>query len=146
MLLLNINNNKWLCLLSHCRLDTTQMYSSSRNVWFRAVHNKLPTAQILHAFIPDFIPSNICQLCFNSLDTPDHFLVTCPIRGLSGPLFGGTIIYCDPMQWDLIPAFYLQSIPTPSNISFWHFGEPVGLSFLTTSPLFPHKSLGPAFD
>ena len=56
------------------------MFSSSRNTWFRAIHGKLPTAQRLHEIVPDFIPSNLCQLCFTTIDTPEHFLVKCPAR------------------------------------------------------------------
>ncbi|KAG2214077.1 hypothetical protein INT45_010956 [Circinella minor] len=56
------------------------MFSSSRNAWFRAIHGKLPTAQRLHELVPDFRPSNLCQLCLTLVDTPEHFLVKCPAR------------------------------------------------------------------
>ncbi|KAI7851461.1 hypothetical protein BDC45DRAFT_445505, partial [Circinella umbellata] len=49
------------------------MFFSVRNAWFRAVHGKLPTAQRLHELVPEFRPSNICQRCFTTVDTPAHF-------------------------------------------------------------------------
>ena len=49
------------------------MFSSARNLWFRAVHRNLPTSQRLHELIPEYRATNICQLCHITIDNPSHF-------------------------------------------------------------------------
>ncbi|KAI9494379.1 hypothetical protein BDB00DRAFT_762100, partial [Zychaea mexicana] len=91
------------------------MFSSIRNAWFRAVHNKLPTAASLNQIILDFLPTSCCQLCHSMVDTLDHFLVTCPVRWSVWTRMWGPLFFCEPeahaliqiitkLDWHLLPT------------------------------------------
>ncbi|KAL0080416.1 hypothetical protein J3Q64DRAFT_1607189, partial [Phycomyces blakesleeanus] len=49
------------------------------NIWFRLLHNSLSSASILHAIILSFVTFPECCLRGHSNQTPEHFLVECPL-------------------------------------------------------------------
>ncbi len=54
----------------------------ARTVWFRAIHNKIPTRQLLHVIMPSIVDSSLCSICLfsNTEDTVSHFLFSCPSK------------------------------------------------------------------
>ena len=54
----------------------------ARTVWFRAIHNKIPSRQLLHNIMPSVVDSSICSICSSSTaeDTVSHFLFSCPSK------------------------------------------------------------------
>ncbi|KAI9362618.1 hypothetical protein BD770DRAFT_440574 [Pilaira anomala] len=80
----------------------------ARTIWYRTLHNKLPTKSILHRFIPDTHPSPSCPLCSSSVptdETTDHFLFLCPLKA---------------SIWTEIYHNYISPIGIPQTISsFW---------------------------
>jgi hypothetical protein len=52
---------------------------SARTVWYRCIHEKLPTKHRLHRLISDSHPSSLCSTCTLSIEEDDsHFLFLCP--------------------------------------------------------------------
>ncbi|KAI9248724.1 hypothetical protein EDC94DRAFT_569914, partial [Helicostylum pulchrum] len=77
----------------------------ARTIWYRAIHNKIPTKSILHKFFPDKTESPNCLLCLStsiSEETVDHFLFACPSKN---------------SIWFNIITSYISSTGTPSSIS-----------------------------
>ncbi|KAI9486815.1 MAG: hypothetical protein EXX96DRAFT_550733 [Benjaminiella poitrasii] len=59
---------------------------SVRNIWFRALHGKLPIRSSLYRFFSHAFPSSTCIICStNSIDTDDHFLLTCSLKTFIWP-------------------------------------------------------------
>ncbi|EPB90898.1 hypothetical protein HMPREF1544_02316 [Mucor circinelloides 1006PhL] len=52
---------------------------NARNTWFRVLHKKITTKDLLHSRQPT-IYHPFCDLCHSSRDTIDHFLFTCPLK------------------------------------------------------------------
>jgi len=50
-----------------------------RNPWYRLLHQKLPSAAVIHKMIPDLCGSS-CRLCasVDVMEDPEHFLFLCP--------------------------------------------------------------------
>lgn len=48
----------------------------TRNVWYRILHQRLPTAQFMHRI--GIKPSPLCPICSVITDDVDHFLMRCP--------------------------------------------------------------------
>lgn len=70
------------------------MDHTARNIWFRALHGTLPTAEGLFPFGVASLDSSLCRLCSTQPESLEHFLVTCPLRyevwyRVWGPLFYG---------------------------------------------------------
>lgn len=61
---------------------SSPMEHSARNVWYRIIHNTIPTATRLAHYGIHHSDSLHCQLCHVADDTLDHFLVLCPHRRL----------------------------------------------------------------
>lgn len=95
-------SNKWCCFW---RL---KIPLHARTIWYRTLHNKLPTRSILHRFIPNTHPSPSCPLCSSSVpteETTDHFLFLCPLKV---------------SIWTEIYHTYISPIGIPQTISsFW---------------------------
>ncbi|KAI9490985.1 hypothetical protein BDB00DRAFT_835538 [Zychaea mexicana] len=53
---------------------------TARNVWYRALHQKISCKAILHYTIPSSFPSPNCVFCSDTPDTITHFLYACPIK------------------------------------------------------------------
>ncbi|KAL0087211.1 hypothetical protein J3Q64DRAFT_1884754 [Phycomyces blakesleeanus] len=51
---------------------------TARNIWYRALHNKLSCKANLHQIIPTTHPSPICPICHEAPDNVNHFLFLCP--------------------------------------------------------------------
>ncbi|KAI9489520.1 hypothetical protein BDB00DRAFT_747560, partial [Zychaea mexicana] len=48
-----------------------------RNIWYRLLHNHLPTASRVHRIAPAFLPSPSCRLCLAPIEDTNHFLYYC---------------------------------------------------------------------
>ncbi|KAI9004019.1 hypothetical protein CLU79DRAFT_783318, partial [Phycomyces nitens] len=58
------------------------IHHSTRNIWFRALHDKLSSSQRLNQILPVVFPSPLCRICLLSTDTAVHFLYLCPQKWL----------------------------------------------------------------
>lgn len=58
------------------------MEHQARNVWYRSIHNTLPTLTRLADYGIHHHTTTSCRLCNNAPDTVDHFLLHCPQRKL----------------------------------------------------------------
>lgn len=56
------------------------IHHAARNVWFRAIHRKLPTRSLLHSLIPTHYPNPQCPHCLETDESFDHFLFLCPVK------------------------------------------------------------------
>ncbi|KAI8047090.1 hypothetical protein BDF21DRAFT_485491, partial [Thamnidium elegans] len=77
----------------------------ARTIWYRAIHNKIPTKSILHRLFPDKAASHNCLLCLSnamSEETADHSLFICPPK--------------KPIRFNIFTS-YIFSTGTPSSIS-----------------------------
>ncbi|OAD68947.1 hypothetical protein PHYBLDRAFT_156870 [Phycomyces blakesleeanus NRRL 1555(-)] len=52
----------------------------ARNVWFRGLHNKLSCRALLHHIMPFTVSSPLCNICQMSIETQEHFLLSCPLK------------------------------------------------------------------
>ncbi|KAI9313446.1 hypothetical protein BX666DRAFT_1864536, partial [Dichotomocladium elegans] len=50
----------------------------TRNIWFRTLHDTLPTSQRLHRISPSFMPSPACRICGCPEETSHHFWLKRP--------------------------------------------------------------------
>ncbi|KAL0087484.1 hypothetical protein J3Q64DRAFT_1638624, partial [Phycomyces blakesleeanus] len=96
--------------------------TSTRNIWFWLLHNSLSSASILHAIIPSSVTSPKWRLCGHSNQTPEHFLVECP---LIWQVWTMTMSRWIP-QWPARPstilrAFYALTLsPSPPHIDSYY--------------------------
>lgn len=58
----------------------TSLHPTSRNIWYRLIHNKAPVKSFLHRVFPDIHPSPSCNICPDILANTEHVFVTCPQR------------------------------------------------------------------
>ncbi|KAI7856949.1 hypothetical protein BDC45DRAFT_502699 [Circinella umbellata] len=72
------------------------MEHSTKNIWYRALHNTIPTASRSHHFQLSTAPTPICNLCNSGVDTMDHFIIGCPHKYKIWQLVWGRIRYADP--------------------------------------------------
>ncbi|KAL0073980.1 hypothetical protein J3Q64DRAFT_1649467, partial [Phycomyces blakesleeanus] len=59
----------WLLSLSH----------TCCNIWYCYLHQKIRHKSLLHRFIPASNPSPACPICFDPLESLEHFFFSCPI-------------------------------------------------------------------
>lgn len=53
----------------------------ARTIWYRYIHKKIPTKEILHHLIPNTHPSPHCTICTHPTpETLQHFLFECPSK------------------------------------------------------------------
>ncbi|KAI9470787.1 MAG: hypothetical protein EXX96DRAFT_454336, partial [Benjaminiella poitrasii] len=45
-----------------------------RDVWYRSIHLKLPSRSVMHRFLPEVSPINLCPVCQSHPDSLQHFL------------------------------------------------------------------------
>ncbi|KAL0088735.1 hypothetical protein J3Q64DRAFT_1432750 [Phycomyces blakesleeanus] len=96
--------------------------TSTHNIWFRLLHNSLSPASILHAIITSFVASPKCRLCGYSNQTPEHFLVECP---LVWQVWTMTMHMWIP-HWQAQPSTILRTFyalalpPSPPHINSYH--------------------------
>ncbi|KAG2218177.1 hypothetical protein INT45_003603 [Circinella minor] len=55
----------------------TSMNHSTRKIFFRILHGTLPTASIIYQRTHNFLRTNLCPICQQSIDTPQHFTLQC---------------------------------------------------------------------
>ncbi|KAI8370310.1 hypothetical protein BD560DRAFT_329629, partial [Blakeslea trispora] len=75
-------------LVSLPRLNTRQwsffwtfpLSQACRTVWYRVIHEKLPTRQIMHNWLPASFASPACPLCQHDVETFEHFIFSCPLK------------------------------------------------------------------
>ncbi|CEP10556.1 hypothetical protein [Parasitella parasitica] len=68
-------NTKW------SRLWSLVIPLSSRTVWYRALHLKIPTKSLLHRLMPQQHSSPLCTLCSGQVEEDlHHFLFTCSLK------------------------------------------------------------------
>lgn len=53
---------------------------STRNVWYRILHRKLPCRAFLHSIMPEVFSFPSCITCGQSEETIEHFLYQCPLK------------------------------------------------------------------
>ncbi|KAI7846781.1 hypothetical protein BDC45DRAFT_562713 [Circinella umbellata] len=56
------------------------MEHTARNIWYRTLHNMLPTTSRHYQFQLSTAPTPICALCNSNIDTTDHFIIGCPYK------------------------------------------------------------------
>lgn len=59
----------------------TPMNHTARNVWYRLLHDRLPTSSRVHHIAPTFVTSHLCRICLTTCDDDFHFLMGCPKKG-----------------------------------------------------------------
>lgn len=73
--------------------------TSARTVWYRAIHQKIPTRSLLHTLIPQDHPSPDCTICSSSsTETISHFLFSCPPKFLVWREMFQTYIHPSPLS------------------------------------------------
>ncbi|KAI7897995.1 uncharacterized protein BX663DRAFT_546720 [Cokeromyces recurvatus] len=58
----------------------TSLPPAAHTVWFRTIHDKIPTKSLLNHLIPDTHPSPECTHCHHPEDNLRHFIYECPIK------------------------------------------------------------------
>jgi hypothetical protein len=104
----------------------------ARTIWYRTIHNKIPTKVLLHKHTQSKHPSPNCPLCSSYIptrETLDHFIFECPLKF---------------HVWQTIYYAYIRhSLPSPppNRITLSSFYLLLHLSFSTVHrtfhPLFP---------
>ncbi|OAD81107.1 hypothetical protein PHYBLDRAFT_161740 [Phycomyces blakesleeanus NRRL 1555(-)] len=74
----------------------------ARNVWFRGLHNKLSCQALLHHIMPFTVSSPLCNICQMSIETQEHFLLSCPLKSV---------------VWLGIWLEFFGTVPPPSALS-----------------------------
>jgi hypothetical protein len=57
----------------------TPMHQSARNIWYKLIHNKLPTRQMLFQCQVTSVENDKCIQC-NEIEDARHLLISCPIK------------------------------------------------------------------
>lgn len=55
----------------------------ARTVWFRAIHNKIPTRSVLQSIMPSVVETDICVVCSSitsAIESRSHFLWSCHLK------------------------------------------------------------------
>ncbi|KAI9482563.1 hypothetical protein BDB00DRAFT_745906, partial [Zychaea mexicana] len=89
------------------------MEHGARNLWYRTIHNSLPTAERLFRLGLQDLTSATCRLCNDAIDTPAHFLVLCRHRHSVWNLIWGQHYYTEPHTDRLI--HFLQTLSWPDH-------------------------------
>ena len=65
------------------RFWKTPMPLHDRTVWFRAIHNKIPTRSVLQSIMPSVVETDICVVCSSvtsAIESRSHFLWSCHLK------------------------------------------------------------------
>lgn len=58
----------------------------ARNIWFRALHRRLPVRQLLHSINASRFPTPHCPVCLSESEDLEHFLMPSQVGNLARPL------------------------------------------------------------
>ncbi|KAI8372410.1 hypothetical protein BD560DRAFT_369183 [Blakeslea trispora] len=50
----------------------------SHTIWFRTIHENIPTRIIMHEWVQATFPSPACPICDHAVEDFDHFVFSCP--------------------------------------------------------------------
>lgn len=100
------------------RFWNMQLSTISINIWFRALHHKLPCRDLLHRYLPQSFASPLCPICLQDTDTLEHFLFLCTRKFEVWTMVWQDLLLHDCSTTIVSQAiFKLQFPPSPPTIS-----------------------------
>ncbi|SAM00555.1 hypothetical protein [Absidia glauca] len=100
-----------------------------RTLWFRFLHDCLPTRAILHHRVPNLFPSPMCHVCSVSTDNSIHMLFSCPTKLPFWKYFFHELFICASDT----PSLQVLFLSALLKLSFPPVRHPQGI------PLRPHQ-------
>jgi exonuclease III len=58
----------------------TGMENKDKIIWWKLIHNRIPTRKWLHKIYPEKCESEICEICKTEIEDTEHFFFKCPIK------------------------------------------------------------------
>ena len=96
---------------------------SARNVWFRAIHRKLPTRSLLHSLMPTQFLTPQCPHCLEADESFDHFLFLCPVKWETWQTLWSMYFETPCSIQSLHNSVLSIDLPTRPNVSFPAAGQ-----------------------
>lgn len=90
----------------------------ARNIWFRALHRRLPVRQLLHSINASRFPTPHCPVCLSESEDLEHFLFSCPRKwAIWRALWIDRLLDNPSIESVRSAVFELQFPPDPPTIS-----------------------------